>query len=102
MASGVNTTLRQIGIALGIALYGTIFSSALQIQLHHSLVPLRLSAGDVNAIVTNGKVGYASRVIASTPAGARGVVIGALRSCFAGSLNDLLIVSGVIDLVGAL
>ena len=34
MASGVNTTFRQIGIAVGIAVYGTIFTSALQRQLN--------------------------------------------------------------------
>src|SRR5271154_7201370 len=37
MASGVNTTFRQIGIATGIAAYGSIFASSLQSKLGSSL-----------------------------------------------------------------
>jgi hypothetical protein len=102
MASGVNTTFRQIGIAVGIALYGTIFSSALQDKLRSSLASLHLSSAHLTAIVTNIKEGYGNRVISSVPASARGQVVAALRSSFAGSLDDLLIVSGVMALVGAL
>jgi EmrB/QacA subfamily drug resistance transporter len=101
MASGVNTTFRQIGIAVGIALYGTIFSSALQDKLNGSLAFLHLSSAHMSAIVTNIKEGYGNRVISAVPASARGQVVGALRSSFAGSLNELLIVSGIMALVGA-
>ena len=37
MASGVNTTFRQIGIATGIAAYGSIFASSLHHKLDHAL-----------------------------------------------------------------
>ena len=102
MAAGVNTTFRQIGIAVGIALYGTIFSSALQNGLSHSLASLNLSAARVSAIVTAIKEGYGGRVIQSVPPAQRDKVIAALHSSFAGSLNDLLILSGAMALVGAL
>jgi EmrB/QacA subfamily drug resistance transporter len=101
MASGVNTTFRQIGIAVGIALYGTIFSSALQNGLSHSLASLNLSAARVTAIVTDIKEGYGGRVIKSVPPAQRAKVVAALHSSFAGSLNDLLIVSGLTALAGA-
>jgi len=102
MASGVNTTFRQIGIAVGIALYGTIFSASLQNGLTHSLSSLHLSAARVSAVVTAIKEGYAGRVIHSVPSAERGTVVAALHSSFTGSLNDLLLVSGVMALVGAL
>jgi EmrB/QacA subfamily drug resistance transporter len=102
MASGVNTTFRQIGISVGIALYGTLFASALQSKLDGSLASLHLSTAHLTAIVTDIKEGYGGRVVQSVPASARGQVIGALHSSFAGSLNELLIVSGCMALVGAL
>jgi EmrB/QacA subfamily drug resistance transporter len=102
MASGVNTTFRQIGIAVGIALYGTIFSTALQNDLSSSLASLHLSGARVSAVVTQIKEGYGGRVIQSVPPAERGKVIAALHSSFAGSLNDLLLVSGAMALVGAL
>ncbi len=102
MASGVNTTFRQIGIAVGIATYGTIFTSTLTGGLHSSLAPLHLSATDMNLLVLNVKEGYVSRVLRSVPPSAHGIVFGGLRSSFANSLNDLFIVSGILALAGAL
>ena len=37
MASGVNTTFREIGIATGIAVYGSVFASALRQNLGQAL-----------------------------------------------------------------
>jgi EmrB/QacA subfamily drug resistance transporter len=102
MASGVNTTFRQIGIAVGIAVYATIFSSALQSGLRHSLARIPSAAGHVSSIVTAVKEGQAAHVIATTPAAVRGPLALALQSSFTGALNDLLVVSGVLALVGAL
>ena len=40
MASGVNTTFRQIRIATGIAVYGSVFASALHQKLRQALANL--------------------------------------------------------------
>ena len=101
MASGVNTTFRQIGIATSIAAFGSIFTSSLRSHLDHSLsvVPSLVGRGpQVIGAIQQGNVG---RVIASVPANTRGVLVAAIHSAFAGALNDLLIVSGIIALVGA-
>ncbi|MBE7192615.1 MFS transporter [Gordonia polyisoprenivorans] len=37
MASGINTTFRQIGIAVGIAVYGSLFSSRMTSSMHDNL-----------------------------------------------------------------
>jgi MFS family permease len=97
MASGVNSTFRQIGIAAGIAAYGTIFNSALQHNLA-SAKAVASSAPRVAAVVRQGQVG---QLLASLPAARRGVVAEAIKSGFAAGLNDLLIVTAALAFAGA-
>jgi hypothetical protein len=40
MASGVNTTFRQIGIAAGTAVYGSLFASALRQRMGQALASI--------------------------------------------------------------
>jgi EmrB/QacA subfamily drug resistance transporter len=99
MASGVNTTFRQVGIATGIAALGSIFTSAIQSHLTSALPPsLAGSAGRMVTAIRQGSVG---QVIASVPAADRGAVGGALRSSFAAALNELLYVTAGLAFVGA-
>jgi EmrB/QacA subfamily drug resistance transporter len=97
MASGVNTTFRQIGIAAGIAGLGSIFTSAM---LHHlaDASPLASSAPHIAAMVRQGQVG---QLIASQPANRRGEVALAVKAAFAAGLNDLLYVTAGLALLGA-
>jgi EmrB/QacA subfamily drug resistance transporter len=98
MASGTNTTFRQIGIATGIAAFGSVFVSVMQSHLAAALPPsLAGSAGTLAAAVRQGSIG---RVLASVPAGDRGVTSLALRSSFAAGLNDLLYISAALALLG--
>jgi predicted MFS family arabinose efflux permease len=97
MASGVNTTFRQIGIATGIAALGSVFTAAMQRNLDHA-GPLAVS---VPRLVTAIRQGQAGRLLAGLPSAERGPVAAALRSGFAAGLNDLLIVTGAVALVGA-
>jgi hypothetical protein len=97
MASGVNSTFRQIGIAAGIAALGTIFNSALQHNLA-SAPAVGSAAPHIATLVRQGQVG---QLLASLPPARRGVVGEAVRSAFAAGLNDLLIVTAVLALAGA-
>ena len=97
MASGVNSTFRQIGIAAGIAALGSVFNSALQHNLT-SAAAVGSSAPRVAAMVRQGQVG---QLLASLPAARRGVVAEAIKSGFAAGLNDLLIVTAVLAFAGA-
>jgi EmrB/QacA subfamily drug resistance transporter len=101
MASGVNTTFRQIGIAVGIAVYGSIFTSSLRSGLGHALSARPDLAGRTPQIVTAVQQGNAARAFAAVPADVRMQLAGAIHSSFASTLNDLLIVSGILALVGA-
>lgn len=86
MASGVNTTFRQIGIAAGIAAYGTIFTSRL-----HAHLPARIA----NAVQS----GSAGHLIGSVPPSRRPVLAHAIKSSFVSGLNEILVVSAVLAAV---
>jgi EmrB/QacA subfamily drug resistance transporter len=99
MASGVNTTFRQIGIATGIAALGSIFTSVIQRHLAGALPPsLTGSAGTIVNAVRQGTVG---QLLGSVPPADRAAVGGALRSSFAAGLNDLLYVTAGLAITGA-
>ena len=99
MASGANSTFRQIGIAAGIAAYGSIFTAATASHLAGALpVALRDQAGRMAGAIRQGSLG---QLIASVPAADRGAVGFALRSSFADALNELLYVTAGVALVGA-
>jgi EmrB/QacA subfamily drug resistance transporter len=97
MASGVNATFRQIGIAAGIAGLGTIFTSAMQHHLTYAS-PVASSAPRIVTMVRQGQVG---QLLASLPPARRREVAGAIKAAFAASLNDLLYVTAALALAGA-
>ena len=104
MASGVNSTFRQVGIATGIAALGSIFATALERNLAHALAVPSLRASTVSAprVATMVRQGQVGQLLASLPAATRGQVAAALRSAFAAGLNDLLLVTGALAFAGAL
>jgi hypothetical protein len=100
MASGANSTFRQVGIATGIAALGSIFVSQMQSRLTSALPPpLAGSAGTIAAAVRQGSVGH---VLASVPAADRAATVLAIRSSFASGLNDLLYITAAVALAGGL
>ena len=101
MASGVNTTFRQIGIATSVAAFGSIFTSSIRHHLVHALSTVPSLTGHAPQVVTAIQQGDVARVFSSVPAAARGALAGAIHSSFAGALDDLFIVSGLIALIGA-
>jgi EmrB/QacA subfamily drug resistance transporter len=99
MASGMNSTFRQVGIATGIAALGSLFTSGMQNHLHSAL-PASL-AGMTGQIVNAVRQGTIGQTLATLPAAQRGAVGGALRSSFAASMNELVYVTAALALVGA-
>jgi EmrB/QacA subfamily drug resistance transporter len=109
MASGVNSTFRQVGIATGIAALGSIFAAALARNLAQALAvpPLRAGTAQASAVsaprvATMVRQGQVGQLLASLPTATRGQVAAALRSAFAAGLNDLLLVTGALAFAGAL
>jgi EmrB/QacA subfamily drug resistance transporter len=99
MASGVNNTFRQVGIATGIAALGSIFTSVIQSRLIGALPPSL--AGSAGRIVTGVRQGSVGQLLASFPVTDRAAIGVALRSSFATALNDLLYVTAGIAVIGA-
>jgi EmrB/QacA subfamily drug resistance transporter len=100
MASGVNTTFRQVGIAVATAALGTIFTSALQRSLRHGLATVPAVAGRASTIAGQIQQGNFRAMIASVPPGQRARVEAAAHAAFASGLNDLLLVTAAVALVG--
>ncbi|WP_298339334.1 MFS transporter [Ferrimicrobium sp.] len=101
MASGANSTGRQIGIAVGVAVYGTLFTSSLLHHLDHalSLTPsLAHRSAAIASAIDQGTIGQA--IVASAPR-VRGELVTAIHAAYTGALNELLIVSGLLAIVGA-
>ena len=98
MASGINSTFRQVGIATGIALLGTLFSSQVtaEVMARVSAVPgLARSGPRIAAAVQSGEIGP---VIARLPAPARQAVSTITRAAFTTGLNRILLVAAIIAL----
>jgi EmrB/QacA subfamily drug resistance transporter len=99
MASGVNSTFRQIGIATGIAALGSIFTAGMERNLSASRAAAAAgSPGHIVAMIRQGRV---PELLASLPPAVRGRVAVALRGGFAAGINDALIVTGALALAGA-
>ena len=99
MASGVNTTFRQVGIATGIAALGSIFTSAIGDHLAGALPPSL--AGSAGTMVDAVRQSSVAQLLASVPVADRAAVGVALRSSFAAALNELLYVAAGLAIFGA-
>jgi EmrB/QacA subfamily drug resistance transporter len=100
MASGINSTFRQVGIATGIAGLGAIFQSQVAGRLATAL------AGTPAAVHSDGlahavSAGGAPQAIAAVPAAERPALQHAIDAAFAGGLNDLFLVGAVTAFAGA-
>jgi EmrB/QacA subfamily drug resistance transporter len=100
MASGINSTFRQVGTATGIAVLGAIFESAIRSHLAPRLAgsPVAGHAAQIAHAVAGGGT---QRVLAAVPTGQRAAANSAIHAAFAASMNDILLVGALIAFVGA-
>jgi hypothetical protein len=100
MASGINSTFRQVGIATGIAALGAVFQSRVESIVADGLAgtPAAGRAGEIAQAVSSGGGG---RVASSVPAPAREAVGRVTTEAFVGAFNTLLIIGAVTAFVGA-
>jgi EmrB/QacA subfamily drug resistance transporter len=105
MASGINNTFRQVGIATGIAAYGAIF----QHEVSSRTLATLTKSGQLGAIVrgTHGQLqstfasGSTGRLAQTLPPTLRNALVGAFHTAFAGALNEILLIAAAVALVGA-
>jgi EmrB/QacA subfamily drug resistance transporter len=100
MASGINLTLRQVGIATGIAGLGSIFSSRLRDAVAGALAGTPV-AGQSGSIAREVSSGGARAVVDGAPPSARPAIAAAARAGFADALNEILLVGAIAAIVAA-
>jgi EmrB/QacA subfamily drug resistance transporter len=101
MASGINNTFRQVGIATGIAGLGAIFQTRVQDKVIAALAgsPLQSHAGEIAHGVASGG-GHAA--LGSVPPQSRAMVGHAATHAFVSGLNELFVIGAAVAFAGAL
>jgi hypothetical protein len=102
MASGINSTFRQIGIATGIALLGTLFTTRLQdavataVQAH----PVGVSASAITNALQNGQAKQLfARASATSSPRQLATLQQITRGSFTTALDHILLVAAIIAIV---
>jgi EmrB/QacA subfamily drug resistance transporter len=100
MASGINTTFRQVGIATGIAALGAMFQARVESRLGELLAGTP-GAGQAHQLAEAVASGGAQQAIASVPPDVRPRLAAAANDAFIAGLNDILLAGAAIAAVGA-
>jgi predicted MFS family arabinose efflux permease len=95
MASGINTTFRQVGIATGVAALGAILAAQLRDSVVGGLAGTPL-AGQAHAIADRVSSGDIAQAVASAPPAVRSTVAHTAQAGFVDGLNAILLVGAIV------
>jgi EmrB/QacA subfamily drug resistance transporter len=105
MASGINSTFRQVGIATGIAGLGAVFQHSVThgttAALAHTGHAREVVAATYGRLATLLQSGEVTRVVHSLPADARAALAHAYRVGFTGAFTDILEIAAGLALAGS-
>ena len=103
MASGINSTFRQFGIATGVAALGAVFSSRIGSELSRHLATAPAAAraheGQLSAAVSSGGIHEALKHV---PAQFHATIQKVADASFITAFNEILLIAAIVALVGAL
>ncbi|HET9124078.1 MAG TPA: MFS transporter, partial [Solirubrobacteraceae bacterium] len=103
MASGINSTFRQVGIATGIAGLGALFTHSVSVHIESLLNGVRSlprgAAGRIAHAVSQG--GGARSGLSHVPQAARAAVDHAVRGGFTQGLNEVFLVGAILSFASA-
>jgi EmrB/QacA subfamily drug resistance transporter len=101
MASGINSTFRQMGVATGIAVLGTIFIGRIHTTVIAKLAdtPLAARSHDIALAAGGGRIGEG---LSQIPAALRPLVQAATRAGFVDGLNLILLISALLTFLAAI
>ena len=94
MASGINSTFRQAGIATGVAGLGAVFES----QIHSGLgaIPEQARDGFAEAVSS----GAIDQAVAQAPAQVQSGALEAAQNAFVSGFNEILLIGAAVAIVG--
>jgi hypothetical protein len=100
MASGINSTFRQVGIATGIAALGAVFQARVEDGVSEGLTggPGAGLAGPLSEAVASGA---GRQAVAAAPPALQDRLSDVTTQAFVAGLNDILLIGAVVALVGA-
>jgi EmrB/QacA subfamily drug resistance transporter len=102
MASGINDTFRQVGVAVGVAAWGAIFLGRASDKVAAVAAGTPVAGtGRARQLVEAASGGQLGTAIRSLPHGVRGLATSATREGFLLGLNEILLIGGAVALVGA-
>ena len=102
MAAGLTNTLRQVGTATGVALFGALYASRVTTATLHYLAGLSAPPGNVHRLAAVVASGAGTRVAAGVPPTARAAVTHAARAGTASGLNEVLLAAAAFAALGAI
>ena len=100
-ASGINSTFRQVGTAVGIAGLGALLQSKVTDNLNTALAGARLPRGAADHLAEAVSSGGGAAAARAVPPGARELVATAARKAYIDGFNEILVVAAVLAFVGA-
>jgi EmrB/QacA subfamily drug resistance transporter len=102
MAAGINDTFRQVGVAVGIAVWGAIFVGRGADKVAELTAGIPAATGErPRQLVEAASSGNLDQALAAVPPPAREQVSHAAGQGFLTGLNDVLALGGVLALAGA-
>jgi EmrB/QacA subfamily drug resistance transporter len=102
MAAGINDTFRQVGISVGIAVWGAIFIGRGAAKVRQVAAGTPAAQGSrPRDLVEASSSGALQQVLATVPPSARPAVARAARAGFLAGLNDVLALGGYLCLLSA-
>jgi EmrB/QacA subfamily drug resistance transporter len=101
MASGINSTFRQVGIATGIATLGSLFASHVRASVATSLAATSLGPSRAREIARTMSTGDVAHAVAAAPRNVRPAVARAAHQAFVGGLNHIFLVGAVVAFAGS-
>ena len=98
MASGISSTFRQVGIATGIALLGSLFTNKVHSEVLSRVRGVPGLSGQGSAIASAVQSGKVGELLGRLPASSRGTVATITAGAFTAGLNRILLVAAIVAL----
>ncbi|MGH3050698.1 MAG: MFS transporter, partial [Gaiellaceae bacterium] len=96
MASGINNTARQVGIATGIAALGAVFQNRIEAHLSGKV------AGHAHQLAQAVASGGTKQALSAVPVAQRAQVASLARAAFISGLNEILLVAAFVLFAGSI